>query len=117
VDALTPEEQQLRQRLLTAAPEVEQAHMATSAFRQLLHERDASALVPWLMMAATSPVREVRAFGASIRTDQAAVQAALDYEWSSGRVEGLITKIKLVKRQMYGRGSRELLKRRVMLAS
>ena len=40
----------------------------------------------------------------------------LDYAWSSGRVEGLITKIKLVKRQMYGRGSLELLKRRVMLA-
>jgi len=37
--------------------------------------------------------------------------------WSSGRVEGLITKIKLVKRQMFGRGSLDLLKQRVMAAS
>jgi transposase len=36
---------------------------------------------------------------------------------SSGRVEGLITKIKLVKRQMFGRGSLDLLKHRVMAAT
>jgi transposase len=116
-ETLTPEEQQLRQRLLAAAPEVEQAHAAISSFRQLLHERDASALMPWLALAAASPVREVRAFAASVRKDQAAVQAALEYAWSSGCVEGHITRIKLVRRQMYGRGSLDLLKRRVMLAS
>jgi transposase len=114
---LTADEHRLRQRLLATAPEVEQAHGAISAFRQLLRDRDASALVPWLTQAATNPVREVRTFAASIRKDQAAVQAALDYPWSSGRVEGHITRIKLVKRQMYGRGSLDLLKRRVMLAS
>ena len=62
-------------------------------------------------------MREVRGFAASLRQDQAAVQAALDYAWSSGRVEGQVTKIKLVKRQMSGRGSIDLLKRRVMRAS
>jgi transposase len=107
----------LRQRLLAMAPEVEQAYAALSVFRRLLHERDASALVPWLTLAAASPVREVRAFAASLRKEPAAVQAALDYAWSSGRVEGHITTIKLVMRQMYGRGTLDLLKRRVMLAS
>jgi transposase len=53
----------------------------------------------------------------ALRKDQAAIQAALDYGWSSGRVEGHITRINWVKRQMYGRGSIDLLKRRVMLAS
>jgi transposase len=53
----------------------------------------------------------------ALRKDQAAIQAALDYGWSSGRVDGHINRIKLVKRQMYGRGFLDLLKRRVMLAS
>ena len=116
-DALTVEEQQLRHRVLTATPEIEQAHVAIQAFRHLLRERDSEALEPWLATAEGSAVRELRAFAASLRKDQAAVQAALDYPWSSGRVEGHITRIKLVKRQMYGRGSVDLLERRVMLAS
>ena len=107
----------MRQRLLDAAPELQQAWQEISAFRRLLLERDAPGLEPWLRAADASPVREIRAFAVSVRRDQAAVQAALAYPWSSGRVEGHITKIKLVKRQMYGRGSVDLLKRRVMLAS
>jgi transposase len=58
----------------------------------------------------------VRAFAASVRRDRAAVQAALDHAWSSGRVEGQVTKIKLVKRQMYGRATFDLLRRRLLLA-
>jgi transposase len=117
VTALTPTQQRLRQRLLEAAPEVEQALAEILDFRRLIRERDAAALTPWLTTAEASPVPEVRAFAAGLRRDQAAVQAALDQAWSSGRVEGHITKIKLIKRQMYGRGSFDLLKRRVMHAS
>ena len=57
-----------------------------------------------------------RAVAASVRRDQAAVQAALNYAWSSGPVEGQVTKIKLVKRQMYGRAKFDLLRRRLLLA-
>ena len=55
-------------------------------------------------------------FAATIRRDQPAVQAALDYAWSSRRIEGQITNITLVKRQMFGRGSIDLLKQRPMRA-
>jgi len=41
----------------------------------------------------------------------------LEYPWSSGQVEGQVTKIKLRKREMYGRGKFDLLRRRVLLAS
>lgn len=115
--SLTPEQQQMRRRLLEAAPEVQQAWTALTAFRQMVHARDAAALEPWLVTAESSAVRDVRAFAAGVRRDQAAVQAALDDAWSSGRVEGHNTRIKLVKRQMYGRGSLDLLKRRVMQAA
>ena len=107
----------MRQRLLEAAPEIQQAVNEISAFRQLLHDRETTGLEPWPNMAEASTVPEVRSLAVGVRRDQPAVQAALDYAWSSGRVEGLITKIKLVKRQMFGRGSLDLLKHRVMAAS
>jgi transposase len=88
-----------------------------TAFRQLLHQRDSAGLEPWLSRAEESAVPEIRSFAATTRRDQPAVQAALDYDWSSGRVEGLIPKIKLLKRQMFGRGSIDLLKGRVVHAT
>jgi transposase len=117
LDRLTPEQQVMRQRLLDAAPELQPAVHEILAFRRLLHERDSMGLEPWLTRAEGSAVPEIRSFAASIRRDQAAVQAALDYAWSSGCVEGHITKIKLTKRAMYGRARFDLLRRRVLLAS
>ena len=116
LDRLTVEQQLMRSRLLEAAPEVQQALHEITAFRQMLHDRDSTGLEPWLRLAEASGVPEIRSFAAMIRRDEAAVQAALDYSWSSGRIEGAITKVKLVKRQMFGRGSLDLLKRRVMRA-
>ncbi len=46
--------------------------------------------------------------------DRAAVAAAIVSPWSSGQTEGQITKLKLVKRQMYGRGEIDLLQARVI---
>ena len=43
--------------------------------------------------------------------------AALTLPWSSGQTEGHITKLKLIKRQMYGRANFDLLRRRVLLAA
>jgi transposase len=117
LDRLTAEQRLMRNRLLEAAPEVRHALDAIAAFRRLLRDRDSTGLEPWLGLAEASAVPEIRSFAATIRRDQPAVQAALDYSWSSGRIEGQITKIKLVKRQMFGRGSLDLLKRRVMRAA
>jgi len=43
-----------------------------------------------------------------------AVMNALTYPWSNGRVHGCINKLKLLKRQMYGRAGIELLRRRFL---
>src|SRR5262249_40692446 len=75
-------------RLLEAAPAVQQALDAIAAFRQLLHDRDSTGLEPWLGLAEASAIPEIRSFAATIRRDQPAVQAALDYSWSTGRIEG-----------------------------
>jgi len=61
-------------------------------------------------------VSEIRSFATGIRQDEAAVTAALTYAWSNGQVEGQINKLKLLKRQMYGRAKLDLLKARLLEA-
>ena len=60
---------------------------------------------------------ELAGFVRSLRKDYEAVKAALSYEWSQGQVEGQITRLKLIKRQMYGRANFDLLKQRVLAAT
>jgi transposase len=65
--------------------------------------------------AACPPSRRSRPAG--LEQDGAAVRAALTTPWSNGQAEGQITRLKLVKRQMYGRARFDLLRRRVLLAA
>ena len=53
--------------------------------------------------------------GIGIRKDHAAVTNGLTLPWSSGKVEGNVNKIKMIKRQMYGRAGFDLLRKRVIL--
>ncbi len=58
--------------------------------------------------------RLVATFGRGVIKDEAAVRAAIKLPWSNGQTEGQITKLKLVKRQMYGRGKIDLLQARLI---
>ena len=49
-----------------------------------------------------------------IRADQKAVTAAIVEPWSNGQTEGQVTRLKLVKRQMYGRAKLDLLRARLI---
>ena len=71
----------------------------------------------WLDEARSCGVRAVETFAAGLEQDALAVRAALTTPWSSGQAEGQINKLKLLKRQSYGRASFELLRRRVLLAA
>ena len=53
-------------------------------------------------------------FGKGIAADQAVVGAAMTQPWSNGQTEEQITKLKLVRRQMYGRGKLDLLRARLL---
>lgn len=54
------------------------------------------------------------AFGEGLERDRAEVEAALTSEWSNGQVEGQINRLKMLKRQMFGRAGFELLRRKVL---
>jgi len=70
------------------------------------------ALAPWV---AETEGSLLGAFGRGIKADLAAVRAALSEPWSNGQTEGQINKLKLVKRQMYGRAGLDLLRARLIM--
>jgi transposase len=99
-------------------PELEALAGHVTAFAKILTRRAGDRLDSWLAAAETSPGQpELASFANGIRRDYQAVRNALTLEWSSGRVEGLNTRTKLLKRQMYGRASFPLLRKRILLTS
>ena len=85
------------------------------AFARLVRERQGQkALAAWLGAARASGIPELVHFAASLTRDRAAVQAACSARWSNGQVEGQITRLKLLKRQMFGRAMLDLLKARFL---
>lgn len=86
-------------------------------FATLLRHRDGHRLTAWLAQAEQSEIKELHAFARGLRKDLAAVTAGLSQHWNSGPVEGAVTRIKLLKRQSYGRASFDLLRRRILLAT
>jgi transposase len=57
---------------------------------------------------------ELTGFAQGVRRDEAAVRAALCESWSQGQVEGQVNRLKLLKRQSYGRALFDLLRRQVL---
>jgi transposase len=72
-------------------------------------------LVEWTAAAREADPRHVHCFARGIDQDTDAVTAAVTLEHHTGRTEGVNTKTKLLKRQMYGRAGIDLLRHRVLL--
>ena len=85
-------------------------------FAQLVRQRHPQQLEPWLARAAKRAVGAWQRVAKGLRDDDDAVKAGGTLPWSSGPVEGQITRVKLLKRQMFGRASLALLERRFVLA-
>jgi transposase len=74
-------------------------------------------LTIWLAEASASGVPVIETFAAGLRGDGGAIDAALTTPWSNGQTEGQVNRLKLIKRQMFGHASFDLLRRRVLLAA
>lgn len=77
----------------------------------MIRKKAAASLDPWFEHSRTSLVTS---FANGIAKDLAAVRAAIVSPWSNGQTEGQITKLKLVKRQIYGRAKLDLLEARLV---
>jgi transposase len=95
-------------------PQIAEAQHLVMTFHALLDERVAARLDGWLEQSEQSGIVEFVRFAHRLRYDYAAVSAAFCYPWSQGPVEGHINRLKLLKRQMYGRAGFALLRQRML---
>ncbi len=104
-------------RLTAGEPSLAMAYALTQAFGRMLRERQGEQLDDWLTQAKASGVKELAAYACGLEADEAAVTAGLTLAWSNGQTEGHVHRLKLLKRQSYGRAGFDLLRRRVLLAA
>ena len=112
--SLFPDDRAFVGALLASAPEIRVAAEHVRAFADLMRRREPAAFDAWLD---TATATGLGGFVAGLRQDRDAVRAAVAEPWSNGPAEGHINRLKLVKRQMFGRASFDLLRRRVLHAA
>lgn len=116
---LAPEQLKVKQlvqlkKVLEVSPALTQAYPLVQAFEGMVHEHSDKELEAWLVAVENSQLEPLKSFAAGVRRDEAAVRAGLILKWSQGPVEGAVTKLKFVKRSMYGRSNFDLLRIRML---
>lgn len=109
-DNLTKAESVIVAAIEQGVPALVEARETIADFHAMIRQKDAEGLTPWVGRALQGLVAT---FARGVTKDEAAVRAAIVLPWSNGQTEGQITKLKLVKRQMYGRGKMDLLQARL----
>jgi len=104
------------QELCQASQELAALHTLVQSFGQLVRKREGHRLQDWMKQVAESGFREVKRFAQGLERDKEEVLAGLTLVYSNGQVEGQINKLKLIKRQGYGRAGFPLLRQRVLHA-
>lgn len=113
----TPQDEAILKALYQRWPQMQETAELCRQFASLLKEHDSDSLEAWAQLAEGSQIlSEVRRFAQVLRQDWAAVVEAVRQPWSQGQVEGQINRLKLIKRQMYGRANFDLLRQRVLHA-
>ena len=105
---LTADQRALIERICHTNADWRELYQLGQDFVQMVKQRQARRLDPWLAQAQQSSSVELRGFASGIKRDYAAVKAALSLPWSQGQVEGQITRLKFLQRQMYGRAHLDL---------
>lgn len=93
---------------------IAQAYALSATFLALMRERRGEALETWMAEATASGIAELARFAQGLQEDLQAIKAGCTLEWSNGPVEGHINRLKLLKRQGYGRADVALLRQRMM---
>ena len=115
-DTLDATDQQHLTALRMAHPDINAVITLAHTFTTIVRTQQVDALDAWVAAAAASPFRAFRAFAASLRKDYKAVRAGIALPWNTGPVEGQINRVKMIKRQMFGRAGLDLLAIRVLYA-
>jgi transposase len=96
---------------------IARADALIQTFLSMVRERRDDALEAWMAEATHSGIEELARFARGLQEDLVAIKAGLTLEWSNGVTEGQIHRLKLLKRQGYGRAGFALLRQRVLQAA
>jgi transposase len=113
-DKLTEGERRFVTTLLALSPPIAHAADLIRRYAEMVKNGLADRLKAWIDEA---QVGNLKGFAASLRQDYDAVHAALSEPWSTGPVEGHINRLKVIKRDRYGRAGFDLLRSRVLAAA
>lgn len=115
-ETLTEPEQLQLKTVRTHCPELDALTRHVRSFAIMLTQRQGEHLPVWLDAVRQDDLPSLHTLAAGIDRDLNAVTAGLTLPWSSGAVEGHVNRIKMLKRQMFGRAGFALLRKRVLLA-
>jgi transposase len=101
-------------RLCQADLEIAHTYDLIQGFTTMLRERQGEQLDAWLKQVEEQGVAELQSFAQGLQRDYDAVKAGLTLQWSQGPVEGHVHRLKLLKRQSYGRAGFQTLRKRVL---
>jgi transposase len=110
-DHLTKAETVVVAAIEKGVPALADARILIDRFQAMIRTTEAIELEPWITESKRSLIAS---FANGVARDKPAVYAAITQPWSNGQVEAQITKLKLVKRQMYGRAKLDLLQARLI---
>jgi hypothetical protein len=115
---LSEEQQTLLGKLTTACPQMTELAELVRCFAALLKPDSANEakLSEWIQAAKACDLPNVHSFTRGLGLDIDAAIAAVTLPFHNGRTEGVNTKTKMIKRQMYGRAGFTLLRHRILLA-
>jgi transposase len=112
---LNDDEKQQLARLQAQKGTSAEAITLTQDFAGLVRQRQPGQLATWLERATASGLQAFKSLANGVMADDDAVKAGLSLPWSTGPVEGQLNRLKMRKRQRYGRAHMALLRQRVLL--
>ena len=114
---LAAQDRKLVNALCRQNKEIKIASELAIQFREMMENKRGNYLDKLIKQVFQSAGRELTQFAHTMMKDYDAIKNALTLPWSNGQVEGQINKLKTIKRQMYGRASFALLRKRLLLDS
>lgn len=108
-------DQALLAHLLRLDPVMPRTYQQVQTFCRMVRQHHSDVFDAWITEVQQHGVKELRAFVKGLLKDAAAVRAGLSLRWSNGPTEGFVNRLKLLKRQAYGRAGVDFLRHRILL--
>jgi transposase len=113
---LKEDDEQRLKAVLARCPELEATRRHVGAFAQMIRDLRGDRLPDWMDRVKQDNLPALHSFITGLRQDLAAVTVGLTLPWSNGPTEGAVNRIKMLKRQKFGRAHFPLLRKRILLA-